>query len=126
MKKILLSIFVMVITFNTFSQTRIETYKNCFGYYNNYYKKFDLGDYHFANISFYFYETYVSVDDDAHSIYRIIRISPKEYFTDYQITTFQCLDERNRDCKVALIKYSDGSSSVDVIYDDRAFIYVIK
>ena len=126
MKKLLLLIFVTIISFNTYSQTRIPTYKNTFGYYNQYRKEFDLGEFTYANITFTFYDDYISVDDNAHSIYRIVRYLPKETYNEYSMTIVKCLDERNRDCKIALIKYNDGSFSIDVIYDDRAFVYVVK
>lgn len=126
MKKINLLFFALLFFFNSYSQTRVETYKNCFGYYNYYSKQFDLGDYHYANITFTFYPDYISADDNAHSVYRIIRTYPEEIYSGYRMTTIQCLDEKNRDCKVSLVKYNDGSLSVDLLYDDRGYIYVVK
>lgn len=126
MRKLLILIFVTIISFNTFSQTRILTIKNTIGIFNEYTGEFDLEDFHYANITFSFYREYISVDDDAHSIYRIIKHLPKEYFSNYNMTITECLDEKNRNCRVALIKYNDGSFSIDVIYNGKAFIYIVK
>lgn len=125
MKKFLIIFFLLSAT-TLYSQTKVTTFKNTFGYYNNYTKQFDLNEYTYAEITFTFYDDYISVNDEAHSIYRIIRYLPKETYREYSITSTKCLDERNRECKVALIRYNDGSFSIDLLYDDKAFIYVVN
>jgi hypothetical protein len=127
MKKIVIVLILAVsVPKLIFSQTRVSTFKNTFGYYNQYKNSFDLGEYVYADITFTFYDEYISVDDNAHSIYRIVKYLPKEIYTDYSMTITECLDERNRNCRIALIRYNDGGFSIDVIYDNKAFIYVVK
>jgi len=85
-----------------------------------------LNEYTYAEITFTFYDDYISVNDEAHSIYRIIKYLPKETYREYSITSTKCLDERNRECKVALIRYNDGGFSIDLLYEDKAYIYVVN
>ena len=78
MKKILIIVTLVLSATTLYSQTKVKTYKNTLGYYNNYTKQFDLNEYTYAEITFTFYDDYISVNDEAHSIYRILRYLPKE------------------------------------------------
>jgi hypothetical protein len=128
MKKIALTLALAITSLITFAQNPItlQTYKNSVGYYNNTTQQFDFENYVYANIAFSFYDTYISVSDVNHSVYRITENLPKKITRTYETSSAKCLDENNRSCVVGIMTYTDGSNStIGVVYDDRMFLYII-
>ena len=77
-------------------------------------------------MTFSFYNDYISVNDENHSIYRITEDIPVINDSEKETTKAICYDEKNRKCIVALIRYKNKqSSSIAVMYDDRMFIYIV-
>jgi hypothetical protein len=128
MKKIITTIILSLFTLCSFAQfeTKITTYKNCYGRYNEYKKKYDFDEFHYAEIVFTFYEKYITVDDIGHSLYRITETLPIRKTSNSETRSVKCLDENNKECVFAIMSFDDGTASIGVIYDEKMFVYVIK
>ena len=127
MKKIILTLVLVVSTLISISQTVIPTYKNSIGYWNNQTKKYDFEEWTSSDITFTFYETYITADDAGHSIYRIIKELPKFENDRTIINSDKCLDENNRECEVGImqVKGDEEQTNIGVIYDGKMFMYLI-
>lgn len=128
MKKITLTLALIISSLVTFAQQPavLETYKNSVGYYNSSTKKYDFETYAYSNLTFSFYDTYVSVNDIMHSVYRITEILPKNVTKTSETASVRCLDERNRSCIVSLMANNNGAkSAIYITYEDRMFLYII-
>lgn len=128
MKKTITTIILSLFTLCSFAQseTKITTYKNCFGRYNEYKKGYDFEDFHYAEIVFTFNEKFITVDDINHSLYRITESIPTRKTNTSETRSVKCLDENNRECVFAIMSFNDGTASIGIIYDEKMFVYVIK
>jgi len=128
MKKIILVLALAISSIATFAQTQLLTYKNTVGYWNTTTQKYDFEDWVYADLTFTFYDTYVSVNDKNHSVYRIIRDEPVYESGDVKINSSTCLDETNKECRVGImdVKGHDDQTNIGVVYDgDRMFMYIL-
>jgi hypothetical protein len=128
MKKIILSLVLVFISICSFSQSPVQllTYKNQVCWKNKNTNEVSCEKYVYSTLTFSFYEEYISVNDEGHSIYRITEDIPVINDMEKEITKAVCYDEKNRKCIVALIRYKNKqSSSITVMYDDRMFVYVV-
>jgi hypothetical protein len=128
MKKILLTAALAISSIIAMSQTVIPTYKNCVGYWNKVTQKYDFEDWIYSDITFTFYDKYVSVSDKNHSIYRIISDKPVYETETVKINSSACLDETNTECTVGImdVKGFEDQTNIGVVYDgDRMFMYML-
>ena len=127
MKKTIITLILVFFTLISISQTVIPTYKNAVGYWNNETKKYDFEEWVNSDITFTFYDKYVSVSDNGHSIYRIIEDYPKFENDNVIINSSKCLDENNRDCEVGImqVKGDEEQTNIGVIYNGKMFMYLI-
>ena len=128
MKKTILTLTLAILSVMVFAQTQLLTYKNCVGTWNKTTQKYDFEDWVYADITFTFYDTYVSVNDANHSIYRIMRDEPVYETETVKINSSTCLDESNRECRVGImdVKGYDDQANIGVVYDgDRMFMYIL-
>lgn len=126
MKKSLLSLFFILFSVCVFSQSSVQliTYKNRVGWKNT--NDFSYEKYVYSTLTFSFYNDYISVNDESHSIYRIIKDIPVIDDNEKEITKAVCYDEKKRKCIVALIRYKNKQNScITIMYDDRMFIYIV-
>jgi hypothetical protein len=128
MKKIILTLILAIFSVLAFAQTQLPTYKNCVGYWNKTTQKYDFQDWVYADITFTFYDNYVSVNDAGHSIYRIMSNKPLYETETVKINSSTCLDEHNMECTVGImdVKGHDDQTNIGVVYDgDRMFMYML-
>lgn len=128
MKKIILTLVLAILSIVTFAQTQLLTYKNCVGTWNKTTQKYDFEDWVYSDLTFTFYDTYVSVNDANHSIYRIMRDEPVYETETVKINSSTCLDEGNRECRVGImdVKGQEDQANIGVVYDkDRMFMYIL-
>ena len=129
MKKILLILSLLIISLFVKAQepSVIETYKNRIAIYNSYTDEYDFQDYSYATLTFKMYDTYISVDDKQHSVYRAIERLPDTKTKNYQAVTIKCLDEKNRECNFGLMKFNDGEMRIIIVYPkDLLIVYNIN
>jgi len=82
----------------------------------------------YSPLIFTFYDTYITVNDANHSIYRIMRDEPLYETKTVKINSSTCLDETNRECRVGImdVKDHDDQTNIGVVYDgDRMFMYIL-
>lgn len=110
-----------------YAQYIINTDRNMRGDWNRYTKKYTYGDVNTAEISFKFYENYISVNDNSHSIYRVIKKAKDVTEPTYKMFGWDCRDEQNRECRFSITKYNDPETpdAIMIIYPKIAFIYFI-
>lgn len=127
MKKVLLLFVLSIMTHNVFSQLIIRTYKNQFGSYDEYFKKWRFDEVKYSNISIVVERGYFQFDDKARSLYRIFESDGEKTYDTYKVTTWVCKDENNVNCKVQIIHYfEDKTNAVAVIYNNICYVYHIK
>lgn len=129
MKKVLLILSLLVISLfvNAQEPSVIETYRSRIAIYNSYTDKYDFEEYQYANLTFKMYDTYITVNDREHSVYRAIEKLADTKTKDYQAFTIRCLDEKNRECNFGLMKLKNGEMRIIIIYPkDLAIIYNIN
>ena len=100
MKKIILTLALAISSICTFAQSPVElvTYKNKFGPWNAKEDHYVFEPYVYANITFSFYSTYITVNDKNRSIYRITEEFPAVEENGCKTTKCKCLDEQNNQC----------------------------
>ena len=128
MKKVTLVLAFLILSVMTFAQTQLLTYKNTVGYWNTTTQKYDFEDWVYADLTFTFYDTYVSVNDKNHSVYRIIRDEPLYENSEVKISSSTCLDETNTECQMGImdVKGHDDQTNIGVVYDkNRMFKYML-
>ena len=128
MKKIILVLALAISSIVTFAQTQLLTYKNCVGMWNKVTQKYDFEEWVYADLTFTFYDNYVSVNDANRSIYRIVKDEPVYETETVKINSSTCLDESNRECRVGImdVKGHDDQTNIGVVYDgDRMFMYIL-
>jgi hypothetical protein len=127
MKKTILTLVLAVSTLISISQTIVPTYKNAVGYWNTETKQYDFEEWVPSNITFTFYDAYITADDAGHSIYRIVKDLPKYENERTIVNSARCLDENNRECEVGVmeVKGEPESTNIGVIYDGKMFMYLI-
>lgn len=110
-----------------YSSIKIKTLKNSRGVWNSFTKKYDFENYNYAKITFSINNDYISADDESRSIYRIMENIPVKKDIDKETISVYCLDEKNRKCVFAIMRYNDGktNSSVAVIYDEVMYVYIV-
>jgi hypothetical protein len=110
------------------SQTLVPTYKNAVGYWNKVTQKYDFEEWIYADITFTFYDKYLSVNDKNHSIYRIIRDEPEYETETVKINSSTCLDETNTECTVGImdVKGHEDQTNIGIVYGgDKMFMYIL-
>ena len=106
MKRILIFALLVIFSSTITAQTRIVANKAMSGKWNIYTKEYEIVDeVKEVNIPFIFYETYIQVEDEARSVYRIIKTLPKRITNEVEILSASCLDENNVKCIVSLMSY---------------------
>lgn len=128
MKKLALALALVALSFVSYSQTRLTTYKNVTGRWNTYRNDYDMeNEYRYAKITFTFYDTYVQADDEARSVYRIVAHHEKQVVPGKEMVSAECLDENNRKCNIILVSSNNKleDSFVIVQYVDYAYFYAI-
>lgn len=97
------------------------------GVYNQYTGNYDFQPYTYSNITFIMYDSYISVNDKQHSIYRSVQRLADDITKDYEAVTIRCLDEKNRECNFALMKFNNGEMRILVVYPKNLlFVYNIN
>ena len=126
MKKILVLLFVLF-SFSSFSQTPIKftSYKCVIGNYNKFKNDWVYNKPIYGEINFFVYNDFVSVNDEPHSIYKIISEIPinNEPAVKY---IAQCTDEKNLKCTFTIIQFDDGKTMIVIIYPKTVFTYHIN
>jgi len=127
MKKVLLLFVFSIMTFCAFSQLIVRTYKNQFGTYDEYFKKWRFDEEKYSNISIVVEKGYFQFDDKAQSLYRILESEGEKMESTHKQTTWRCKDENNLECRVQIIHYFENKSNVFVvIYNKICYLYYIK
>jgi hypothetical protein len=128
MKKIILTLALAISSICTFAQKPVElvTYKNKFGPWNARENHYVFEPRVYANITFSFYDHYISVNDVPHSIYRITEDLPITDEDGCKTTKCKCLDEQNKECLFYLVSFTDCRNSyIQIYYKEFTFIYTL-
>lgn len=129
MKKITLILGLILATLSGFSQepTKLVTYKNCVGYWDNAKKAYDFQPYSYAKITFTFSGDYIIGDDAAHSVYRVVNRLPDKNVGGPKVISAECTDEKNVSCTFGIMTPADcRPSTIGIIYEGYMFMYVIE
>ena len=84
------------------------------GLYNKTYNKWDYKNIEESELTFLFYSDYITVNDMAHSIYRIVDSLPLA--SEEVKYSVRCIDENNKKCVVSLVRTSDDDFFVIILY----------
>jgi hypothetical protein len=129
MKKITLTLGLLIATLCSFSQEvkKLITYKNCIGYWDDVKKEYDFQPYSYAKITFSFVGDYITADDNAHSVYRVVNRLPDKNTGGSKVISGQCTDEKNVTCTFGIMTPAEcRPSTIGIIYDGYMFMYVIE
>lgn len=126
MKKMLFALALFLFCSTGWAQeaARLTTYKNCVAKYNAELDKMIFGEYHYSNITFKFYDDYISADDAGGSVYRIIKKRPVEEKNGLTAYKIDCIDEQNRECTFCVYD-EKGQRSIAIVYATKIFFYII-
>ena len=126
MKKLLVAIFCFM-TFASFSQSSMYSYKNQVGVWNEYTKDWDWDKSTFNDITFTLGKTFITCDDEAKSFYRIIEDLGDDNTAEYKSHGWKCTDEKARTCLVNMVLYTKYNMlTLHVMYNNKAIRYYIK
>jgi hypothetical protein len=128
MKKIILTAIVILFSNPSFCQDNVvlNTFKNAYGKWDLVEKKYKFEDYEYSIIKFTFKEDYITVDDQSHSIYRIIENYPIKKSEGSELLSAKCYDEANRECLFYIISNSKKKEScIMICYEKSAFLYIV-
>ena len=129
MKRIFLTLALAIAVTCSFAQdpVKVPTYKNRFGEWSALKGHYVFKDYNFADITFSFYDEYISVNDVPHSIYRITEYLEPTDIDGVKVTKVKCLDEQNRICLVFLSSSSYSSDCfIRIYYNEFSLQYMIN
>lgn len=129
MKRIILTLAFAVSTIYTFAQdpVKVTTYKNKYGAWSEARGHYVFEDYNFANITFSFYDGYITSNDENHSIYRIKEYLEPTDIDGVKVTKVKCLDEQNRICLLYLSSSSYSSDCfIRIYYNEFSLQYMVK
>jgi hypothetical protein len=128
MKKIIIILLLVAINIGVNAQeTVVQTYKNAIGRKNTYTDKYVFEEPTYSDITFYFGDTYVRVNDQVNSLYRTISDRFDSVDPTYKSIWWKCIDEKNRQCVVSLMIMKDtGSKIIAIIYDKILYAYYIR
>jgi hypothetical protein len=129
MKKVVLVLGLILATLCGFSQepTKIVTYKNSIGTWDATKKAYDFQPYSYAKITFTFVGDYITADDNAHSVYRVVNRLPDKNVGGPKVISGQCTDEKNVSCTFGIMTPADcRPSTIGIIYEGYMFMYVIE
>jgi hypothetical protein len=127
MKKVTITLLLIMLSFLSYAQTTLNTYKNKMGIWNYSKQFFEYYEPTFSNIAFTFNADYISATDKTRSIYRIEENLGEVDDKEVKYTSWKCLDELNRSC-VFMVKINKMYNvfTLNVIYDDKCFIYYVE
>lgn len=127
MKKTILILSLVLISILSYSQTYFNSYKSEIGRYNERTDKWVFGNTTFTDIVIMVEKTYVQVDDNAHSLYRIIERMEDVKERNFISWAWKTLDEKNRTCVVQFTHfYGTNTGTMMVIYDGTCIVYTLR
>ena len=125
MKNLLIALFCFF-TMSAFSQSKVETYKNQVGYWNERTKEWEWDKASFNDITFTMGKTYISCNDVAKSFYSVKEDLGDDISDTYKGHGWKCIDENGRSCIVQLLLYKEHNLYViHVMYNNKAFRYYV-
>ena len=129
MKRVVLALGLILAALCGFSQepTKLVTYKNCAGTWDETKKAYDYQPYNYAKITFTFSGDYIIGDDAAHSVYRVIERLPDQNRDGSKIISARCTDEKNVKCLFAIKTPAEcRPTTIGILYDGYMFVYVME
>lgn len=123
MKKLLL-VISFLISVTASSQTYFTCNKMKSGAKVN--GKWELDDAVATNLIFSVTQRKVTVNDQAHSVYRIYSEGQDSTGSNYQLTTWLAIDEKERKVNLESIRFDDGTFVFVVKYSDTLFAYYLN
>lgn len=129
MKKTVLTFALLLSALIGFSQdaTKLVTYKNCVGYWDNAKKAYDFQPYSYAKITFTFSGDYIIGDDAAHSVYRVVNRLADKNVGGPKVISAKCTDEKNVECTFGIMTPADcRPTTIGIIYDGYMFMYIVE
>lgn len=125
MKKLLVAIFCLL-TFSSFSQSSMYSYKNQIGRWDEYSKEWNWEKAEYTDITFTLGKTYITCNDEAKSFYKIFEDLGDDNTIDYKSHGWKCTDEKGRTCLVNMVLYKKYNFVViHVMYKSTAIRYYI-
>jgi hypothetical protein len=86
-------------------------------------EKITFEDYKECDITFTLKDNYITADDKARSVYKIIRKDSIENKGNRESQDYICTDEKDRDCILTIAMYTNGEKYLILYYHDWAIIY---
>ncbi len=131
MKRLLMSILLVVATASVFAQEKedviLTSHKNFLSKYDSRKDEWVAGEIVRSTIKFKFTDDYVMASDESKSLYRIVENFPSKKYDDKEVIKARCLDEQNRDCFIMLVDYDDSRIDpvIIILYKNNMLTYVI-
>jgi hypothetical protein len=126
MKKILILLAFLFITFISFAQTIENAYRIQSGVWNKYSKSWEWNDAINCNLDFTLSKKYISIDDKAHTFLTIETFEGEERNSESITNSWICYDEKNRRCTFFMTYYKGGQVIYAIMYSDVCWRYVIR
>lgn len=127
MKKTILVISLVIMSFLTYSQTYFQSFKTEIGTFNERTRDWEFEKGSVSTMLITVEKSYIQVDDDAHSLYRIQRRLEDVRERDYTSWAWETLDEKNRTCIVQFTNYFNRNvGTMMVIYNNACIVYNLK
>ena len=124
MKKLLVFVLLLM-SLTSFEQDknpiRLTSSTSTRGVYNEVTRKWDYKKLEEGELVFLVYSSYMTVNDQAHSVYRIIEEIP--LIDSRQTYSAKCLDEQNRNCILSFINVEDGTTFLTIVYTKVSYLY---
>jgi hypothetical protein len=122
MKKIYIAMLLSILCIAVSAQTTLVTDQFRTGRWDAVQEKFNYTEWKYATITFTATATGMTADDIVNSVYTFT--SPKRTRTSksegvaYTTITWDCYDEKYRDCSISITAYANGTGKVSVYYDN--------
>ena len=126
MKKHLLLIILVLISFTAISQTQVKTYMNVCGVWDEDKGGYEYGNKTFSRITFTLYERVIISSDKSNSVYRVKSDKTSDENKKWRSAAWECVDEMNREC-IFLVMYHKNSDAItiSISYGAISFIYYV-
>lgn len=125
MQKTLITLVMIVFSFNGYTQSKFSIFKVSSGPWDEFYKEFRLSE-NYVNLTGEINSNVIRISDRVNSTYFLNNHEVSRDDWEMRIDSWDGTDERGRTCKILLGKNKRGSDkSISIIYGDYVFTYFI-
>lgn len=126
MKKLIVTLVVILISITSYSQKSYSIYKIRSGPFDGNTRKFDLKEY-FVSMKAIINKDTMYVTDSARSKYAINQATLEQNNDNVVVVSYKAIDEKNRNCVVfTRTSKTIEDSSIIIVYNNYVFQYFIN